>query len=117
MRRDVSVFLDDIVEACGKINRYTSKLSLEHFRQDEKTIDAVVRNLEVIGEAAKKLPEDTRTDIDVDWKRITGLRDVLIHEYFGIDVEIIWDLSATLASVAANRVKEQRRSDLTSPLS
>ena len=95
MRRDVRVFLDDIVEACGKINRYTSEFSLERFLQDEKTIDAVVRNLEVIGEAAKMLPEDTRRDVDVDWKRIAGLRDVLIHEYFGIDVEIIWDIVQT----------------------
>lgn len=59
-----------------------SEFSLEHFRQDD------VRNLEVIGEAAKKLPEDTRRDIDVDWKRIAAPRDVLIHENFGIDAEI-----------------------------
>jgi uncharacterized protein with HEPN domain len=93
--RDVTVFLEDILEACGKIGRYTSELSLEQFRQDEKTIDAVVRNLEIIGEAAKKLPENTRTEIAVDWKRIAGLRDVLIHDYFGIDVEIIWDIVQT----------------------
>ncbi len=95
MPRDVTVFLEDILDACGKIGRYTSELSLEQFRQDEKTIDAVVRNLEIIGEAAKKLPEDTRTGIAVDWKRIAGLRDVLIHDYFGIDVEIIWDIVQT----------------------
>jgi uncharacterized protein with HEPN domain len=65
------------------------------FVRTEKTIDAVVRNLEVIGEAAKKLPDETRRDIAVDWKRIAGLRDVLIHQYFGIDVEIIWDVVKT----------------------
>ena len=59
MRRDAAVFLDDIIEACEKISRYTSGLSIEQFRRDDRTIDAVVRNLEVIGEAAKNVPEMT----------------------------------------------------------
>jgi uncharacterized protein with HEPN domain len=92
VRRDAAVFLDDIVEACDKISRYTSDFTLEQFRQDEKTIDAVLRNLEVIGEAAKNVPDEMRSKIGVDWKRMAGLRDVLIHEYFGIDLEIIWDI-------------------------
>jgi uncharacterized protein with HEPN domain len=62
-------------------------------RADRKTIDAVVRNLEVIGEAAKKLPDDLRTRIPgVEWQRIGGLRDILIHEYFAVDIDIIWDI-------------------------
>ena len=92
MRRDAAVFLDDVIEACDKINRYTSGFTVEQFRRDEKTIDAVVRNLEVIGEAAKNIPDEMRAKIAVDWKKIAGLRDVLIHEYFGIDLEIIWDI-------------------------
>lgn len=92
MPRDAKVFLDDIVEACTKIRTYTATFSSQQFASDPKTVDAVVRNLEVIGEAAKKLPEDVRAKIDVDWRRIASLRDVLIHEYFGIDVEIIWDI-------------------------
>lgn len=60
MRRDAAVFLDDIIEACEKISRYTSGLSIEQFRRDDRTIDAVVRNLEVIGEAAKNVPDDMR---------------------------------------------------------
>ena len=111
MPRDFTVFLEDILEACGKIGRYTSDLSLEQFRQDEKTIDAVVRNLEIIGEAAKKLPENTRTEITVDWKRIAGLRDVLIHDYFGIDVEIIWDIVQTKVPDLFREVSSYLRKD------
>jgi uncharacterized protein with HEPN domain len=92
VRRDAAVFLDDIVEACDKIFRYTAGFSQEQFRRDDKTIDAVVRNLEVIGEAAKNVPDEMRAKIAVDWKKIAGLRDVLIHGYFGIDLEIIWDV-------------------------
>lgn len=106
MPRDVNVFLDDIVEACNRVNRYTSGLSFEQFRSDEKTIDAVVRNLEVIGEAAKKLPDHTREKMRVEWKRIAGLRDVLIHEYFGIDVEIVWDIVQTKIPDLSERVRE-----------
>jgi uncharacterized protein with HEPN domain len=95
VRRDAAVFLDDIDEACEKVNRYTNGFGLEQFRHDEKTIDAVLRNLEVIGEAAKNIPDDLRAKIPVDWKRMAGLRDVLIHEYFGIDLDIIWDVVQT----------------------
>jgi uncharacterized protein with HEPN domain len=90
--RDAAVFLDDIVEACDKIFRYTSGFTAEQFYRDEKTIDSVVRNLEVIGEAAKNVPDEMRAKIAVDWKKMAGLRDVLIHGYFGIDLEIIWDI-------------------------
>jgi len=93
MPRDYKVYLDDILEASGRIRDYTSGLTLEGFKNDTKTLDAVVRNLEVIGEAAKKVPDDVRSRYpDVEWKKIAGLRDILIHEYFGIDVNIIWDI-------------------------
>jgi len=93
MPRDYKVFLEDILEAIKKIRSYTTSLSLESFSKDEKSMDAVVRNLEVIGEAIKNVPEDVRLRYpDVEWKRIAGLRDILIHEYFGIDVVIIWDI-------------------------
>jgi uncharacterized protein with HEPN domain len=78
------------------ISRYTSGLSIDDFRADEITSDAVVRNLEIIGEAAKKLPPELRQGIpNVEWQRIAGLRDILIHEYFGIDTEIVWDVVTT----------------------
>lgn len=93
MSRDFRVYLEDMLEAIRRIRRYTSGLSGEAFSKDEKTLDAVIRNLEVIGEAAKRVPEAVRAgQTNVEWKKIAGLRDVLIHEYFGIDVEIVWDV-------------------------
>jgi len=93
MPRDYKVYLDDILEASSRIRDYTSGLTLDEFKDDTKTLDAVVRNLEVIGEAVKKVPDEIRSRYpDVEWKKIAGLRDILIHEYFGIDVNIIWDI-------------------------
>jgi uncharacterized protein with HEPN domain len=93
MPRDFRLYLEDVIEAIAKIRRYTAGLSFHQFAEDEKGVDAVVRNLEVIGEAVKKIPEDMRQKhVGIDWRKIAGLRDILIHEYFGIDVEIIWDI-------------------------
>ena len=93
MPRDFRLYLEDVIEAIAKIQRYTARLSFHEFAEDEKAVDAVVRNLEVIGEAVKKIREDMRQKhADIDWRKIAGLRDILIHEYFGIDVEIIWDI-------------------------
>ena len=93
MPRDYKVFLEDILEAIRKIREYTDGLSLQAFTADAKTFDAVIRNLEIIGEAAKQIPEDVRGQSpEVEWRRIGRLRDLLIHHYFGIDAQIIWDI-------------------------
>lgn len=93
MRRDYRVYLDDILAAILKIERYTKRLSQRKFHRDAKTFDAVIRNLEIIGEAIKKVPGTVRSKHpDIEWKKIAGLRDILIHEYFGVDAEIIWDI-------------------------
>ena len=93
MPRDSRVYLEDILGAIGKIRRYARGLSKQGFAADDKTLDAVVRNLEVIGEAVKQLPADLRArEPGIDWQKIAGLRDLLIHQYFGIDVDILWDI-------------------------
>jgi uncharacterized protein with HEPN domain len=93
MPRDYKVFLEDILEAIRKISIYTDGLSLQAFTADAKTFDAVIRNLEIIGEAAKQIPEDVRAQSpEVEWRRIGRLRDLLIHHYFGIDAQIVWDI-------------------------
>jgi uncharacterized protein with HEPN domain len=93
MPRDCEVYLEDMLQAIEKILRYSNALSFEAFSSDDKTLDAIVRNLEILGEAAKQVPDAIRQAYPtVDWAKISGLRDILIHQYFGIDVVIIWDI-------------------------
>ncbi len=91
--RPVDLLLVDIWEAIEKIEQYTDKLDHDSFIVDDKTLDAVVRNLEVIGEASNRLPEDFKSQHgDLEWRRIVGLRHRIVHDYFGIDLEIIWQI-------------------------
>lgn len=88
--KDDSIYLTHIQDAIRKIKSYTS-CSYEEFRKDEKGQDAVIRNFEIIGEAVKHISEALRNQhSDIPWKKIAGLRDELIHEYFGVDLEIVW---------------------------
>lgn len=83
--------LEDILEAIAKIERYTAGMTFENFGADEKTVDAVLRNLEVIGEAARHVPENVRQEfLDIPWDKMRGIRNVVIHEYFGVSLPIIW---------------------------
>jgi len=83
--------IDDIIEAIAKIERYTNSIDFATWQKDEKTVDAVIRNLEVIGEAASNLPIEVQEQYkDVPWGMMRGIRNILAHEYFGIDLEIVW---------------------------
>ena len=104
MPRDSRVYLEDIRRPTRKIASYTAHLSKAAFLDDEKTFDAVVRNLEVIGEAVKKFPEDLRAEHPaLESKKMAGLRDILIHEYFGFDSEIVWDIVRTKSQRSTKR--------------
>ena len=89
--RGVALYIADILEAIKKIELYTAGMSSDAFQRDSKTIDAVVRNVEVIGEAVNHLPADLKSrHPNIPWRLIAGARNKAIHEYFGIDVSILW---------------------------
>lgn len=93
MSRDEIMYLYDIAESCEKIVRFTAGLSQSDLIGDERTYDAVVRNLEIVGEAAKHISEEVRGQLpDIEWRKAAGLRDMLTHVYFGIDNDILWDV-------------------------
>jgi uncharacterized protein with HEPN domain len=93
MPRDPRLYLDDILEAVGQIRNYTAELDYAGFAGDRKTQDAVVRNLEIIGDAAQRLPESTKARAaGIEWRKIVGLRNILTHEYFGVSLPLIWDV-------------------------
>ena len=90
-KRDVNLYLEDIQTAIRRIEEYTTPLAFEEFVKDTKTIDAVVRNLSVIGEAVRGIPEEIKSaHPSVPWEEIIGMRNKVIHEYFGVDEEILW---------------------------
>ena len=91
--REYRLYLDDILEAIKKIEKYTKDLAFEELKKKDLTIDGVARNLEIIGEATKNIPARLKEKYpDIEWKKIAGLRDILAHEYFGIDLEVLWDI-------------------------
>lgn len=82
-----------MLESVLKIKRYTANMDYDLFKADDKTIDAVVRNFEIIGEAANRMDPNFRTmNSEIDWNRIRGFRNRIVHDYFGIDYEIVWTI-------------------------
>jgi uncharacterized protein with HEPN domain len=92
-RREPSLLLTDICESLVKIKNYTSGLTYNEFIDDDKTIDAVIRNFEIIGEAANRLPEEIKERFpEINWYRIRGFRNRIVHDYMGIDYGIVWTI-------------------------
>jgi len=93
MHRDYRLYLDAILAAISRIREFTTGMSADDFFLDRKTQDAVVRNLEIIGEAARSIPDEIKQKaVTIEWRKITGLRNLLIHEYFGVNPSIVWDI-------------------------
>ena len=91
--RNPKLLVEDILESCHKIMDYTKGITFEEFVADSKTIDAVIRNFEIIGEAANRLPDEFK-DLhpEIDWHRIKGFRNRIVHDYMGIDYSIVWQI-------------------------
>ena len=93
MSRDESLYLADIQESCEKVLRFTRGMTYKNFVHDDLHFDAVLRNLEIIGEAVKGISEETRQKHpQVKWRKIAGFRDIVAHEYFGVNEETVWDI-------------------------
>ena len=93
MSRDWTFYLEDILGCASKVLSYTKGMTLDSFRGNALVFDAVVRNLEIIGEAAKHLPEETQAMMpDIEWTKAAAFRDVIAHHYFGLNVNIVWDV-------------------------
>ena len=93
MDKDDSVFLRHVLNAIRQINEYLNGINKDKFMQDKKTQDAVIRELTIIGEAVNNISEEFKNKHkSVDWPRITGLRNVVVHKYFGVDLDIVWGI-------------------------
>jgi len=93
MSRRETLYLGDIQESCEKVLRFTKGMTYKDFVNDDLHFDAVLRNLEIIGEAVKNISDETRQKYpDVKWRKIAGFRDIVAHEYFGVNEETVWDI-------------------------
>jgi uncharacterized protein with HEPN domain len=118
MKRDHRDFVDDMHQAISDIESFTEGMDRDSFLRDKKTINAVVRSLEVLGEAARNIPEAVRQKYpSIPWKNIMGMRNKLIHEYFGVDVSMVWetirtDLMPLKSLIAEMRTRESGQSGI-----
>jgi uncharacterized protein with HEPN domain len=110
MPRDPDVYLEDILIAIERIRGYTRDMDHAAFLEDDRTIDAVLRNLEVIGEATKQVPPQHRERApEVEWRKMAGMRDLIAHAYFEVDLQIVWDVVTTKLDPLAVAVRRLRQ--------
>lgn len=107
MSRDIGLYLEDILTSCQRIIQYTAGMTYESFVGNNLVYDAVLRNIEIVGEAVKQVPGKLQKQYpEVDWRRIAGMRDIVAHHYFSIHDEIVWDVVVNKIPELAEKVKK-----------
>jgi len=110
-RRDYRDYLQDILDSINDVASFIGGMGFEEFKRDRKTVNAVVRSIEVIGEASKRIPRGLKAKYKgVPWREMAGMRDKLIHEYFGVDVEILWKTAKDDIPPLKNVVQDMMKS-------
>jgi uncharacterized protein with HEPN domain len=105
--RNFKLYLEDMLVAMSRIEEYIEGYDFIRFKQNYLIVDAVIRNFEVIGEAAKNIPDSIKNEnTDVPWKKMYSLRNTISHEYFGIDYEIIWEIAANQLPNNKNQIEQ-----------
>ena len=103
-------YVDDMLDAISKITTFLSGFDFETFSKDDKTQFAVIRALEIIGEASKKIPDKIKTSYsDIPWREIAGMRDKLIHDYFGVDIDVVWKTALEDIPSVSNLLKQIKK--------
>lgn len=106
-KRDWKVLFEDILESIEKIEQYTDGIGFDDFAVNSMVMDAVIRNIEIIGEASKNIPETVKVKYpDVPWQKLGGIRNRIVHEYFGVDINIIWFIVSNELSQLKQWIKE-----------
>lgn len=107
VERDYRDYLQDIIDAISDIGNFIEGMTFDDFKNDRKTVNAVIRSIEVIGEATKKIPDSVRDkNPSIPWKNMAGMRDKMIHEYFGVDLEILWKTATEDVPPLKSSIKE-----------
>lgn len=107
MGKEIKILLQHILESIEYIEQYTSKISLKEFKYSIQSQDSVIRRLEIIGEAVKNLPNDFKaTTPYISWREMAGMRDVLIHEYFGVDIDLVWNTTKKDLPILKKEINE-----------
>lgn len=106
-KRSDRELIQDIVECCRRVSTYIERSGYDDFLQDHKTQDAVIRNIEIIGEAVKLISDSLKkSNPHISWKEIAGTRDKLIHDYFGVNIDVVWNIAKTDLPVFAEELEK-----------